>query len=387
MTLIPAPLANVKVADFTRILTGPFATQTLGDMGADVIKIEPPDGDDTRAWGPPWLGDQATYYISVNRNKRSIAVDLKSEVGLATAKKIIASSDVLVENFRPGTLEKLGLDPKQLMLEQPSLIVCSISGFGANGPLSSWAGYDLIAQGMSGFMAYTGEIGAIPTKAGVAVADIFAGALASQAILAALFEREKTGIGRRIEVNLLEAMIALGSYQISRYLAASEDAERLGNEHRSIVPYGTFATKDGFVNIAGGNDALFIKLCNSLEASNLLEARFSSNPLRVEHRSEVKQLLEQHLQRFTSNQVIDRLQAAGVPCGPIWSVAQVMESEFVKARGVTTELEHQALGTIRLTTPPFEFDGQRLAVRLPPPMLNQHEQEILTELESLPSKF
>jgi crotonobetainyl-CoA:carnitine CoA-transferase CaiB-like acyl-CoA transferase len=381
MTASPAPLANVRVADFTRVLTGPFATQTLGDMGADIIKIEPPTGDDTRAWGPPWVANQATYFISTNRNKRSIALDLKTNAGLRTAKKIIASADVLVENFRPGTLEKLGLDPKVLMLEFPRLIICSISGFGASGPLASWAGYDVIAQGMSGFMAYTGEIGGVPTKAGVAVADIFAGSLATQAILAALFEREKTGVGRRIEVNLLEAMIALGTYQVSRYLGASEDAERLGNEHRSIVPYGTFATKDGFVNIAGGNDALFIKLCNALKASDLLEPRFSSNAARVELRGEVSMLLERHLQHFSSSEVVAKLQAAGVPCGPIWSVSEIMESEFVQARGVTTELEHPELGTVKLTTPPFEFDGQRLEIRIPPPSLNQHEQEILEELE------
>jgi crotonobetainyl-CoA:carnitine CoA-transferase CaiB-like acyl-CoA transferase len=381
MTASPAPLANVRVADFSRVLTGPFATQILGDMGADVIKIEPPIGDDTRSWGPPWVGDQATYFISTNRNKRSIALDLKTESGLRIAKKIIASSDVLVENFRPGTMAKLGLDPEKLMLEQPRLIVCSISGFGSSGPLASWAGYDVIAQGMSGFMAYTGEIGGMPTKAGVAVADIFAGSLATQAILAALYEREKTGIGRRIEVNLLEAMIALGSYQVSRYLGAFEDAERLGNEHRSIVPYGTFATKDGFVNIAGGNDALFVKLCHALKASDLLDPKFSSNAARVELRVEVTRLLERHLKRFTSSEVVAKLQADGVPCGPIWSVREVMESEFVQARGVTTELEHPELGAVKLTTPPFEFDGQRLAVRSPPPILNQHEQEILEELE------
>jgi crotonobetainyl-CoA:carnitine CoA-transferase CaiB-like acyl-CoA transferase len=381
MTASPAPLANVRVADFSRVLTGPFATQTLGDMGADVIKIEPPIGDDTRSWGPPWVGDQATYFISTNRNKRSIALDLKTESGLRIAKKIIASSDVLVENFRPGTMAKLGLDPEKLMLDQPRLIVCSISGFGSSGPLASWAGYDVIAQGMSGFMAYTGEIGGMPTKAGVAVADIFAGSLATQAILAALYEREKTGIGRRIEVNLLEAMIALGSYQVSRYLGAFEDAERLGNEHRSIVPYGTFATKDGFVNIAGGNDALFVKLCHALKASDLLDPKFSSNAARVELRVEVTRLLERHLKRFTSSEVVAKLQADGVPCGPIWSVREVMESEFVQARGVTTELEHPELGAVKLTTPPFEFDGQRLAVRSPPPILNQHEQEILEELE------
>jgi crotonobetainyl-CoA:carnitine CoA-transferase CaiB-like acyl-CoA transferase len=373
---MPSPLHGVRVADFTRVLTGPFATQTLGDLGADIIKIEPPTGDDTRAWGPPWVGDLATYFISTNRNKRSIALDLKTETGLQTAKKIIAGSDVLVENFRPGTLAKLGLDPAALRLEFPRLIVCSISGFGSSGPLQDWAGYDVIAQGMSGFMAYTGEVGGVPTKAGVAVADIFAGALATQAILAALYEREKTGAGRRLEVNLLEAMIALGTYQVSRYLGANEDAERLGNEHRSIVPYGTFATSDGFVNLAGGNDALFVKLCQSLEALELLEPRFQTNSQRVENRAILIPLLEGHLKRFSSEQAVARLQAAGVPCGPIWSVAQVMESEFVNSRGITTEI-----GSQRLTTPPFEFDGARLEVRCAPPTLNQHELEILSELE------
>jgi crotonobetainyl-CoA:carnitine CoA-transferase CaiB-like acyl-CoA transferase len=375
---MPLPLAGVTVADFTRVLTGPYCTQTLGDLGADIIKIEPPSGDDTRAWGPPYQAgtNEATYFQSANRNKRSIALDLKTPHGLEVARKIIARSDVLVENYRPGTLEKLGFGATELMARDSRLIVCSITGFGASGPLSDWAGYDVIAQGMSGFMSYTGDLNGAPTKAGVAVADIFAGALACQGILAALFEREKTGRGRRIEVNLLEAMLALGTYQVQRYLGASEDAERLGNAHRSIVPYGTFKTADGFVNIAGGNDALYVKLCNALGAHDLLEPRFMTNPRRVEYRAELLPRLEAHIARFTTDDAISRLQNAGVPCGPVWTVAQALESDFVEARGVISDVD----GT-RVLTPPFEFDGERLKVRRAPPKLGQHTDEILEELE------
>ena len=360
------PLSGVRVADFTRVLTGPYCTQTLGDLGADVLKIEPPAGDDTRQWGPPFGADgQATYFQSCNRNKRSVALDLKKPSDLETARRIIAKSDVLVENFRPGTLEKLGLDPTALRLESPRLIVCRITGFGSYGALADWAGYDVIAQGMSGFMMYTGA--AEPMKAGVAVADIFAGALACQGILSALYERERTGVGRLVEVNLLEAMLALGSYQVSRYLGAGEDAERLGNGHRSIVPYGLFKTRDGFVNIAGGNDKIFQALGATLEISAFSDPRFSSNAGRITHREQVNALLETALQRFSSAEVVPLLQAAGVPCGLVWSVAQVMESEFASSRNVVTTAPNSA---VRVTAPPLEFDGGRLPVRLEPPTLD-----------------
>ena len=360
------PLSGVRVADFTRVLTGPYCTQTLGDLGADVLKIEPPGGDDTRQWGPPFGADgQATYFQSCNRNKRSVALDLKKPSDLETARRIIAKSDVLVENFRPGTLEKLGLDPVILRLESPRLIVCRITGFGSYGALADWAGYDVIAQGMSGFMSYTGDDQ--PMKAGVAVADVFAGALACQGILAALYERESTGIGRLVEVNLLEAMLALGSYQVSRYLGAGEDAERLGNGHRSIVPYGLFKTRDGFVNIAGGNDKIFVALGVTLEIPEFSDPRFSSNAGRIAHREQVNALLETALLRFSSEEIVPLLQAAGVPCGPVLSVAQVMQSEFVSSRGIVTTAPDSA---VRVTAPPLEFDGQRLPVRLEPPTLD-----------------
>ncbi len=368
------PLSGIVVADFTRVLTGPFCTQTLGDLGAKIIKIEPPNGDDTRAWGAPWLERngkrEATYFLSANRNKESIALDLKNPSELEIAQQIVDASDILVENYRPATLEKLGIQTKN-----PRLIVCSISGFGSSGELKDWAGYDLIAQGMSGFMSYTGE--ATPTKAGVAIADIFAGSLATQGILAALFERQSTGLGRRIEVNLLESMIALGTYQVSRYLNAGEEPERLGNEHRSIVPYGTYKTLDGFINIAGGNDALYQKLCLALQATDLLEPRFAINQQRVSHRLEITWRLEAHLAHFSSEDAIEILQAAGVPSGAVWSVAQALESDWAKSRGVVQSVPHPELGEVRLTTPPFEFDGQILPIRQAPPRLDEHRKEIL----------
>ncbi len=374
------PLSGIVVADFTRVLTGPFCTQTLGDLGAKIIKIEPPDGDDTRAWGAPWLehdgNREATYFLSANRNKQSIALDLKNLSDLELAQQIVDASDVLVENYRPGTLEKLGI-----ITTRARLITCSISGFGSSGALKDWSGYDLIAQGMSGFMSYTGDKN--PTKAGVAIADIFAGSLATQGILAALFERQSTGLGRHIEVNLLESMIALGTYQVSRYLNAGEEPERLGNEHRSIVPYGTYKTSDSFVNIAAGNDSLYQKLCLALNATDLLEPRFATNQQRLSHRLEITQRLEAHLAGFSSDEAILCLQSAGVPCGAVWSVAQALESDWAKSRGVVQTVQHPELGEVRLTAPPFEFDGQALPIRQAPPRLNEHRHEILEWLDTL----
>ncbi|MFN3265637.1 MAG: CaiB/BaiF CoA transferase family protein [Deinococcales bacterium] len=372
------PLAGIVVADFTRVLTGPYCTQTLGDFGAEIIKIEPPNGDDTRGWGAPWLEHngmrEATYFLSANRQKKSIALDLKSKTDLEIAQKIVQKADVLVENYRPGTLKRLGI------VEHKRLITCRITGFGSSGTLRDWAGYDLIAQGMSGFMHYTGEANGTPTKAGVAVADIFAGALAAQGILAALFERERTGCGRELEVNLLEAMLALGTYQVSRYLNAGEDASAQGNDHRSIVPYGTYKTARGFVNIAAGNDTLFAKLARALNADDLLEPRFATNEQRLLLREEVKTRLEAHLARYSTQDAITMLQSAGVPCGAVWSTGQALESEWAQSRDIVQSLEHPELGQIRLTAPPFEFDGQRLPIRRAPPRLDQDRTEILAWL-------
>ncbi|AIZ46321.1 formyl-CoA transferase [Deinococcus radiopugnans] len=380
------PLSGIRVADFTRVLTGPFCTMLLGDLGADVIKIEPPGGDDTRGWGPPFQesegGRESSYFLSVNRNKRSVELDLKTPEGMDNARQLIATSDVLVENFRPGTLERLGLGWEALRAEHPRLVYASISGFGQTGPYKDRAGYDVIAQGMGGMMSYNGEIGGPPLRVGVAVADVFAGSLITQAILAALFGRERTGQGERVDVNLLESVIALGSSQVGRYLATGEIPVPVGNDHRSIVPYGTVACGDGFVNIAVGNDALWRRFCAALELTQLAaDPRFATNEGRVGHRAELDTLMLAGLARFTRQDIMARLEVAGVPCGPVNNMAEVFADPHVQARGVAVEVEHASLGHTTVTSPPWAIGGRTPPVRRAPPTLGQHTAEILGELE------
>jgi crotonobetainyl-CoA:carnitine CoA-transferase CaiB-like acyl-CoA transferase len=380
------PLSGIRVADFTRVLTGPFCTMLLGDLGADVIKIEPPGGDDTRGWGPPFQESgearESSYFLSVNRNKRSVELDLKAPEGMEAARKLIAGSDVLVENFRPGTLDRLGLGWETLHSGHPRLIYASISGFGLSGPYRDRAGYDVIAQGMGGMMSYNGEVGGPPLRVGVAVADVFAGSLITQAILAALFQRERTGRGERVDVNLLESVIALGSSQVGRYLATGEIPVPVGNDHRSIVPYGTVACGDGFVNIAVGNDALWRRFCAALELGELgADPRFATNEGRVEHRTELDTLMLGGLARFTRQDIMERLERAGVPCGPVYDMAEVFADPHVQARGVAVDIEHASLGHTTVTSPPWEIAGRSLPVRRAPPTLGQHTAEVLGELE------
>ncbi|TSA80554.1 CoA transferase [Deinococcus detaillensis] len=382
-------LSGVRVADFTRVLTGPFCTMLLGDLGADVIKVEPPQGDDTRAWGPPFQvsegGRESSYFLSVNRNKRSLVLDLKSEAGLEAARALIASSDVIVENFRPGTFERLGFGWEELHAEFPRLIYASVSGFGQSGPYRERAGYDVIAQGMGGMMSYNGEPGGQPLRVGVAVADVFSGALLTQAILAALYQREKTGQGERLDVNLLESVIALGSSQTGRYLATGEIPVPVGNEHRSIVPYGTYQCGDGFINIAAGNDALWRKLGVALDRPEMAaDERFATNERRVQQRPELERQLAEALSHFGREEVTRRLEVAGVPCGPVNDMAEVFADPHVQARGVAVTVPHASLGHTTVTSPPWEIGGVTPAVRLAPPTLGQHSEEILRELGQKP---
>ncbi|MDR6219888.1 CoA transferase [Deinococcus soli (ex Cha et al. 2016)] len=380
------PLSGVRVADFTRVLTGPLCTMLLGDLGADVIKVEPPGGDDTRAWGPPFQtgpdgARESSYFLSVNRNKRSVTLDLKAGEGLEAARRLIAGSDVLVENFRPGTLERLGLGWDDLHATHPRLIYASITGFGLSGPYRDRAGYDVIAQGMGGLMSYNGEAGGEPLRVGVAVADVYSGALITQAILAALYARERSGRGARVDVNLLESVIALGSSQVGRYLATGEVPVPTGNDHRSIVPYGTFPCADGFVNIAVGNDALWRRFCAALDDADLgADARFATNEGRVTHRADLDTRLLPALARHTRADLMTRLEVAGVPCGPVNDLADVFRDPHVQARGVAVPVPHPNLGETTVTSPPWRFGGDALPVRRAPPTPGQHTAEILAEL-------
>lgn len=379
------PLAGVRVADFTRVLTGPFCTMLLADLGADVIKIEPPQGDDTRAWGPPYQESggarEATYFLSVNRNKRSVVLDLKTPEGREHARRIIARSDVLVENFRPGAFEKLGFGWDALHAEFPRLIYASVSGFGQSGPYRDRAGYDVIAQGLGGLMSYNGEPGRPPLRVGVAVADVFSGALITQAILASLYAREKTGEGERLDVNLLESVIALGSSQVSRYLTAGQVPGPQGNDHPSIVPYGTFECADGLVNLAVGNDSLWRRFCEALGFTSLGDnPAYATNEGRVRLRAELNAELFPALLTLTRAEITERLSAAGVPCGPVNNLAETFADPHVQARGVAVRVPHAALGETTVTAPPWEIGGGAPPVRRAPPTLGQHTAEVLAEL-------
>ncbi|WP_240738426.1 CaiB/BaiF CoA transferase family protein [Deinococcus fonticola] len=335
------PLEGVRVADFTRVLTGPYCTMLLGDLGADIIKVEPPQGDDTRAWGPPYQqrgeARESSYFLSVNRNKRSVILDLKSSGDMEAAHALIGTADILVENFRPGTFEKLGLGWEALHARHPRLIYASISGFGLSGPYRDRAGYDVIAQGLGGFMSYNGEQGGQPLRAGVAVADVFAGALTTQAILAALYGREKTGVGCRVDVNLLEGVISLGTNQVSRYLTGGQVPAPQGNEHVSIVPYGTFECADGLINLAVGNDHLWRKFCEALTLTDL-----AANPL--------------------------------------YDLQEVFADPHVQARKVAVTVPHASLGETTVTCPPWRLNGEAPPVRRAPPTAGQHTAEVLAEL-------
>ena len=379
------PLAGVRVADFTRVLTGPYCTMLLGDLGADVIKVEPPQGDDTRTWGPPFqvsgAARESTYFLSVNRNKRSVLLDLKDAADMEAARVLIASADILVENFRPGTLDRLGLGWEELHAHHPRLIYATISGFGLSGPYRDRAGYDVIAQGMGGFMSYNGEEGGQPLRAGVAVADVFAGALITQAILAALYERERTGVGRRVDVNLLEGIISLGTSQVSRYLTGGQIPRAQGNDHPSIVPYGTFECADGMFNLAVGNDSLWRRYCDALGFTGLRHnPLYDTNEGRVHHREALNAEMFPALKAFTRAEITARLDAAGVPCGPVYDMQEVFSDPHVQQRGVAVQVPHASLGETTVTAAPWRIDGQTPPVRRAPPTPGQHTAEVLAEL-------
>lgn len=376
------PLEGIRVVDLTRVMTGPYCTMMLGDLGADVIKVEMPgSGDDTRAWGPPFIGKESTYFLSVNRNKRSISLDLKSSLGREALWRLIDSADVLVENFSPGTIGRLGFGYEAVHERNPRLVFASISGFGQSGPSAGRTAYDLIVQGMSGMMSITGEKGGRPTKTGPPVADIAAGMFTAYAVAAALYGREQTGEGTYIDVSMLAGQIALLTYHAGTYFTNGSIPTAQGNAHAIIVPYDTFATGDGFVNIAVGNDRLWQKFCEALgmrdEAS---DPRFATNADRNANKEALYAALEANLQQRTTAEVVDLLDQAGVPCGPIYDVAQVFADPQVAHSDLRKSVTHSTAGEIGVTGFPYRFDQEDLQVRIPPPVLGEQSAEILAEL-------
>jgi crotonobetainyl-CoA:carnitine CoA-transferase CaiB-like acyl-CoA transferase len=378
----PGALSGLRVLDLSRILSGPFATMTLADLGADVIKVEQPGtGDDTRQWGPPFQGDQAAYFLSVNRNKRSLAVDLKSAGGLAVVRELAAGSDIVVENFRPGTAARLGLGYEELAREHPGLVYASISGYGQTGPDSARAGYDAIAQARSGIMSVTGESDGPPVRVGVSSADLVAGMWAVIGILAALRERDRSGTGQWVDISLLDGSVSWLTYVASGYFASGASPRRYGSAHPTIAPYQAFGTADGFVMVAVGNDGLWRRFAPAAGLGELLQDdRFGTNPLRVEHRDTLIPLIEKALSARSTGEWVRRLDEAGVPVGPIQTVDEVAHDPQVLARGMINELEHPTAGTLRTVGCPVRLTATPPAVRTAPPLLGQHTDDVLAEL-------
>jgi len=325
------------------------------------------------------VGDTAAYFLAVNRNKRSLELDLRSPDGREAAAALVAKSDVVVENWRPGTSARLGLDAVTLRERHPRLVHCSISGFGSDGPPR--AGYDQIVQGMSGWMSLTGDGAGEPTKAGVPVGDISAGMFAAHGIMAALFKRERTGEGSVVDVAMLDSLVAMLAYQATRFFATGVPPLREGNQHATIAPYGTFPTKDGSLNVCVGNDQQFQRLCVALNAQQLGgDSRYQTNPLRLEHRAELTDDLSKVFRGLTSADLLERLELAGVPAGPIRTLDEVFADEDVQRRGLQLRVDHEQLGLVSVPGGPWRIDGTPVSARLPPPVLGQHTGQILDGL-------
>lgn len=393
MTDRSLPLTGIRVLDLTRVLAGPWCTQNLADLGADVIKVEKPgSGDDTRSWGPPYLKDEAgndtadaAYYLCANRNKRSVAVDIATQEGADIVRALARDSDVLVENFKVGGLSKYGLDDASLRAINPRLIYCSITGFGQTGPYAYRPGYDFMIQGLGGLMSITGERdgmpGAGPQKAGVAVADIVTGMYATVGILAALQERHRSGLGQRLDIALLDSVVAMLANQNMNFLATGQAPERAGNAHPNIVPYQVFAANDGHLIVAVGNDTQFRAYCVALDAMHLAsDPLFQTNRARTLNRAVLVPRLEAIMRAQPRDYWLERLEAVGVPCGPINTIDQVFADPQVQARGLRLDLPHATAGTAPSVASPLRLSETPVAYRSAPPVLGQHTAEVLAEV-------
>ena len=374
------PLEGVKVLDLSRVLAGPYATMVLGDLGADVIKVEHPErGDDTRHWGPPFAGEgearESAYFLAVNRNKRSIGVDLKDPKGLERVEKLAAGADVMIENWRRGALEKLGLGYEALRETNPGLVYCSITGFGP-GPDEERPGYDFLVQARGGVMGTTGQPGREPTKVGVAISDIVCGLFASNAILAALHRRAATGAGARIEVPLFESTLGWLANRGQEYLISGEDTGLIGNAHPSIVPYQTFDASDKPLVVAVGNNTQFAGLCKVVGRPGLAEdERYATNPDRVANREALIQELQEEFRKRPADDWVEEIRAAGVPSGPVNTLADVFADDHVLGSGILQDVDHPSAGPLKMLASPLLVDGDRLPIRHPPPSLGQHTDE------------
>lgn len=390
---LPKALGHIRVLDLSRVLAGPWCSQNLADLGADVIKIERPGaGDDTRAWGPPYAKDaqgkdtlEAAYYLSANRGKRSLTVDIASSEGQALLRELVQHCDVVLENFKVGHLKRYGLDYDTLKAIKPDLVYCSITGFGQDGPYAHRAGYDFLIQGMGGLMSVTGERddlpGGGPQKAGVALTDLMTGMYATIAVLAALTHRDRTGEGQHIDMALLDTQVAMLANVGSNYLNSGKPPKRWGNAHANIVPYQTFACLDGHIIVATGNDGQYQKFVEAGGRPELAhDPRFATNPLRVQNRDALVPMLAEMVAARPRDEWIALLEEKGVPCGPINDVGEVFANEQVQARGMAVALPHPSAGQVKLVRNPIRMSATTATSEVAPPMLGQHTDEVLRQM-------
>jgi crotonobetainyl-CoA:carnitine CoA-transferase CaiB-like acyl-CoA transferase len=376
------PLEGILVVDLTRALAGPYCTLLLGDLGADVIKIEPPEGDESRGWGPPFLGGESAYFLAVNRNKRSVVLDLKGPAGRAALERLVARADVLVENVRPGVLARLGMSYERARALNPRLVYASISGFGQTGPRATQPAYDQVLQGLGGVMSLTGQPDGPPTKFGLPIADLAAGLFAAVAINAALFHRARTGEGQYLDASLLAGQVALLSFQAARYFATGQAPKRIGNRHPTIAPYETFPTADGWINVACGTERMWRSFCGALGLEELLaDPRFQTNADRVANREALAERLAARFAELETTEAVARLEAADVPAGPVYDLAQVFADPQVRHLQLERTVSHPTAGPVRQTGFPFNLSATPPEIRRPAPRLGEHTAEVLRWLE------
>jgi len=372
-------LNGIKVIDLTRVLAGPFCTMILGDLGADVIKIEAPEGDDSRKYGPLVKGESA-YFMSINRNKRSVVINLKKPEGVEIFKKLVKDADIVVENFRPGTTAKLGISYEDLQPINPRLIYASCSGFGQTGPYRLRPAYDIIVQAMGGIMSITGQPGGEPTRVGASIGDITAALFTVIGILAALAERERSGKGQYIDISMLDCQVAILENAIVRYSVGGEVPKPIGNRHPSITPFTTLKTKDGYVVIAVGNDNLWRKFCEAIGREDLIDdPRFKTNPLRTQNWEELFEILRSVFSQYTTSEALTIIEGAGVPCGPLQDIGQVFHDPHVRYREMIVPVEHPVAGPVWMAGTPLKLSRTPGKIERPAPMLGEHTLEVLLE--------
>ena len=375
-------LKGIKVLDLTRALAGPYCTMLLADYGAEVIKVElPGTGDDTRGWGPPFIQGESAYFLSINRNKKSLTLDMKNPKSKDILERMIKQSDVIVENFRPGAADRLGLGYEQVKKLNPKIIYCSISGFGQDGPYRELPGFDQTLQGMGGMMSITGEPDGPPMKVGVAIADISGGMFAGFGIMLALFHREKTGKGQWVDTSLLDSQIAWLTYRAGEFFVSGKLPEKVGSGHPMIVPYQAFKAKDEYINIAVGNDQLWKRFCKVINMENIMDdPKFATNAKRVENRKELIAILSKIIETKTGAEWLKLIEDAGIPAGPIYTLDKLFSDPQVLHRKMMVELEHPKAGKIKVTGVPVKLSETPGEITAPPPGLGQHNKEVLRDL-------